>query len=203
MSEVDSEKITGKNSLPSQSGLVKNRSTLQVLGRIVAILLVIAISVSIFLLRDQANRLAVYGYPGVFLIAFMAYGTVILPAPGLAIIFTLAGVLNPILVALFAGAGAAAGETIGYLAGYSGQAVLEKRTGYERIYFWMKKNAAATIFVLSVIPNPFFDLAGIAAGAFRISVWKFLFYCWSGETVKMLFFATLGSYALGFLDQLF
>jgi uncharacterized membrane protein YdjX (TVP38/TMEM64 family) len=203
LSEVDSEKNPGKNGLLPQSVFVKNRHTLQIMGRIGAIFLVIAISVLIFLLRDQAHRLAVYGYPGVFLIAFMAYGTVILPAPGLAIIFTLAGVLNPILVAVFAGAGAAAGETIGYLAGYSGQAVLEKRTGYERIYFWMKKNAPATIFVLSVIPNPFFDLAGIAAGAFRIPVWKFLFYCWSGETVKMLFFALLGSYAFGFIDQLF
>jgi len=201
LSEVNPEKLpsgTDQKSLPS----VNKAKLLQVLIRVSAIILVIGISIFIFLIRDQANKLLVYGYPGIFLISFMAYGTVILPAPGLAIIFTLSAALNPLVVGLVAGAGAAAGETIGYLAGYSGQSVMEKRNAYDRIVRWMKKNAPATIFLLSVIPNPFFDLAGIAAGAFRIPLRTFLFYCWLGETVKMLFFAYLGSFSLDLLKSI-
>ena len=203
MSEVNPENlIAGSDQEPSPESKKKKTLALTLI-RIGAISLVIGISISIFLVRDQADKLIVLGYPGVFLISFMAYGTVILPAPGLAVIFTLAGVLNPLMVGLVAGAGAAAGEIVGYLAGYSGQSVFEKRKEYERVVTWMEKNAPATIFLLSVIPNPLFDLAGIAAGAFRIPLRIFIFYCWLGETLKMLFFAYLGSLSIGFLERIF
>jgi len=142
------------------------------------------------------------GYPGVFLISFLSYATVLLPAPGIAIVFTFAGILNPLVVGLVAGAGAALGETVGYLAGFSSQAVIENRTQYQRIVNWMRKNAPLTIFLLSLIPNPFFDLAGIAAGAFRIPLRVFLVYCWFGETVKMVVISLLGANAFGFLYRL-
>jgi membrane protein YqaA with SNARE-associated domain len=48
------------------------------------------------------------------------------------------------------------------------------------------------IFGLAAIPNPFFDFAGIAAGALRFPVWQFLFWSFLGKTVKMLFFAYAG-----------
>ncbi len=203
MTEVDPENLIAGGDQDAKSKSKKNPNIKLVLIRVAALLLVIGISIFIFLVRDQADKLVIYGYPGVFLISFMAYATVILPAPGLAVIFGLAGVLNPLAVGLVAGAGAAAGETVGYLAGYSGQAVIEKRQEYERIAAWMKKNAPATIFLLSVIPNPFFDLAGIAAGAFRIPIQKFLLYCWAGETLKMLFFAYLGSYSISLIESFF
>ena len=164
--------------------------------RILALLIVIVISVYIFTIRDQAEQLAIYGYPGIFLLSFLAYATVILPAPGVAVVFTMGAIFNPIGVALAAGAGAALGETIGYLAGFSGQAVIERYDLYERLTRWMIKNGPLTILVLSAIPNPFFDLAGIAAGALQMPWKRFLFWCWTGETFKMLIFAYAGSTAL-------
>ena len=164
--------------------------------RILALLAVIAISVYIFSIRDQAEKLAVYGYPGIFLLSFMAYATVILPAPGVAVVFTMGAIFNPIGVALAAGAGAALGELTGYLAGYSGQAVIERHDLYEKLTRWMIKNGPLTVLILSAIPNPFFDLAGIAAGALQMPWKRFLFWCWTGETFKMLIFAYAGSTAL-------
>lgn len=164
--------------------------------RILALLIVIAISVYIFTIRDQAEELAVYGYPGIFLLSFLAYATVILPAPGVAVVFTMGAIFNPIGVALAAGAGAALGETTGYLAGFSGQAVIERYDLYETLTRWMTKNGPLTVLVLSAIPNPFFDLAGITAGALKMPWKRFLFWCWTGETFKMLIFAYAGSTAL-------
>ena len=57
--------------------------------------------------------------------------------------------------------------------------------------------AALTILVLSAIPNPFFDLAGAAAGALKMPLPKFLLWCWIGETIKMLIFAYAGASSLG------
>ena len=166
------------------------------IARIAALLAVILISVYIFSVREQAARLAIYGYPGIFIISFLAYATVILPAPGIAIIFTMGGIFNPLVVGLVAGAGATLGEMVGYLAGFSGQAVVERAEVYDRLTGWMRKNGALTVFLLALIPNPFFDVAGIIAGILKMSVFKFLFWCWAGETLKMTAFAYLGSSAL-------
>lgn len=166
------------------------------IGRIIALIFVIVISVFIFSIRDRADQLAAYGYPGIFLLAFLAYATVLLPAPGVAVVFTMGAVFNPLLVALAAGAGAALGELSGYLAGFSGQAVIERVDLYERLSIWMRKNGRLTVLILSALPNPFFDLAGIAAGSLRMKFLRFLFWCWIGETIKMIFFAFAGSFSL-------
>jgi len=162
-------------------------------ARIIGFIFVVAISVYIFSIRDRAEELEKYSYPGIFLLSFLAYATVILPAPGVAVVFSMGAVFNPWIVALVAGAGAALGELSGYLAGFSGQAVIEKADIYAQLTRWMSKNGALTILALAAIPNPFFDLAGVVAGALKMRVPVFLFWVWIGETIKMMFFAYAGS----------
>ena len=168
----------------------------QFILRILALLLVIVVSIYIFSIRDEAEKLAVYGYPGIFLLSLLAYATVLLPAPGVAVVFTMGAVFNPLGVAFAAGTGAALGELSGYLAGYSGQAVIERTDIYNRLTGWMNKNGPLTVILLSAFPNPFFDLAGAAAGALKMPLIKFLVFCWIGETIKMLLFALVGSSSL-------
>ena len=163
------------------------------LARIFALVAVIVISVYVYTLRDRADQLAIYGYPGIFILSFLSYATVLLPAPGGAIVFTMGAIFHPIGVGLAAGAGAALGELSGYLAGFSGQAIIERATIYEHLTRWMRRNGPLTILILSAIPNPFFDLAGVAAGALKMPVTRFFFWCWIGETIKMLIFAYAGS----------
>ena len=73
--------------------------------RILALLVVIAITVGIYSIRDRVKEFAVYGYPGIFLIALMTNATVFLPAPGVAVVFAMGNIFNPFGVALAAGAG--------------------------------------------------------------------------------------------------
>jgi membrane protein YqaA with SNARE-associated domain len=166
------------------------------IARIFALVLVIAISLYVFSIRDRAEELAVYGYPGIFLISIMANATVLLPAPGVALVFALGGVFPPLGIALAAGAGAALGELSGYLAGFSGQPILQNTDRYHRLVNWMethKRHSYITIAVLAFIPNPFFDLAGISAGALKIPLIPFLFWVLVGKTFKMLLFAYAGA----------
>ncbi len=165
-------------------------------ARILSLLFVIAISIYIFTIRDRAQELEKYSYPGIFLLSFLAYATVFLPAPGVAVVFTMGAVFNPWLVALVAGVGAALGELTGYLAGFSSQPVVEKARIYHQMVIWLKKYGPIMIMVLSAIPNPFFDLTGTAAGALKMPVKKFLFWTWIGETIKMLIFALAGASSL-------
>lgn len=170
----------------------------QTLLRILAVLVVISISVTIWLFGDRVEELASYGYLGIFVFSILANATIILPAPGIAVVFALGGVLNPILVALAAAAGSAIGELSGYLAGYGGQAVVEDTDVYTRIRSFMSAKpslAFLLIFVLAAVPNPFFDIAGIAAGTLRFPVLPFLFWCFLGKTVKMIAIAYAGYFS--------
>lgn len=164
--------------------------------RIVSLLVVIVLTIYIFSIRDKAQQLAVYGYPGIFVLAFLAYATIFLPAPGVAVIFTMGAVFNPLIVALVAGAGATLGELTGYLAGFSSQPVIERISIYQRMVSWIKKYGGLAILLLSAIPNPFFDVTGAAAGALKMPVSKFMFWTWLGETIKMLAFAYAGASSL-------
>jgi len=171
-------------------------------GRVLALLLAVLITVAIVIYRERIKAWAVYGYPGIFLVSLLSNATVVFPVPGLAFTFAMGGVLHPLLVGLVAGVGEALGELTGYLAGYGGRVIIEKRQTYERLESWMRRYGAATIFTLSAIPNPMFDLAGMAAGALRFPLWRFLLVCWMGKTIKTILFALAGAYSIPFLERL-
>ena len=169
--------------------------------RIFAVIFVLAITVYIYGIRDHIREFAIYGYPGIFLIALLANATVLIPAPGVAIVFAMGSILNPFAVAVTAGTGGALGELSGYLAGFGGQAAIERTDIYNRIHPWVEKYGGWAILVFSAIPNPFFDLAGIAAGISKMSLWRFLLFCWIGQLIKMSFFAFSGAYSLNWLSR--
>ncbi len=169
--------------------------------RITALVFVIGVSVYVFSIRERAAELAMYGYPGIFLLSILANSTVLLPAPGVLFVFAMGAVFNPIGVALAAGCGAALGELSGYLAGFSGQAVIERAELYHRVHTWMKEHpfwSYGMVLVLAFIPNPLFDLAGMAAGALRMHIGKFLFFCAIGKILKMMVFAFAGASSLNY-----
>lgn len=171
--------------------------------RILAVLAVIGITVYVYSVRNRIEEFAHLGYFGAFLIMFVANATVILPAPGVAIIFAMGSLINPLGVAFAAGIGGTLGEMTGYLAGYSGQAAVENTKAYNRIVPYVQKYGAWVILVMSAIPNPFFDLAGIAAGITKIPVWKFMLACWVGQTIKMLMFAFAGAYSVDWIAKFY
>lgn len=174
--------------------------------RIVQILTVVAVLLALaaaYYFKDRIQELKPYGYAAVFLTGLISNATVILPVPGLAVTAVMAGILNPWIVGLVGGAAQALGEMTGYMAGYSGQTWIDENPTYDRLARWMQRRGLLTIAVLAAIPNPAFDLAGIAAGALRLPVWKFLVGCAIGGIIKNTAFALAGYYGIEVLSNLF
>jgi membrane protein YqaA with SNARE-associated domain len=170
--------------------------------RVLIFLGVVLLSIYIFTLRDRAQELAKFGYPGIFLLSILSNATIFLPAPGILFVFTMGAVFNPLFVAIAAGAGAAIGELSGYLIGFSGRGVVERRDTYNKILEWMQKNrylSYLAILFLAFIPNPLFDLAGVAAGTLKIPIFTFLLLTFMGKTLKMVVFAYLGASSIEWL----
>ena len=168
-------------------------------SRLLALVFSLGITALIVAFRRELVALQGYGYLGVFLIALLGNATVILPVPSLAVVFAGGGVLNPWLVGLIAGVAEPLGELTGYLAGYGGSVIVEDGERFRRVRDWMERRGFLTLFVLSAIPNPLFDLAGITAGMLHFPVPKFLLACWLGKTLKALVVAYLGWVSFGFL----
>lgn len=171
--------------------------------RLLALFAVVGITLYIYSIRDRVEQFAAFGYPGIFLIAMLANATILLPAPGVALIYAMGAIFNPLAVGLVAGAGGTIGEISGYLAGFGGQAVVERTDVYNRVKPWVDKYGGWAILVLSAIPNPFFDLAGIAAGIARMPLPAFLLFTGIGQLIKMTFFALAGHYSISLLSAFF
>lgn len=163
--------------------------------RAATLIFVVGLSVALYLLRDRVQMLQNYGYVGIFLVQLLSSATVILPVPGVIITTAMGAVFNPMGVAVAAGFGAALGELSGYLVGFSGQGVAERTPIYNRIEDWMQRYGDWAILVLAFIPNPFFDIAGMMAGALRKPVWRFFLFCLVGKILKMMMFAYGGATA--------
>jgi len=180
-------------------------SARQIIGRILALVLAMGITIVVFLFIDQEQirRFQQYGYFGIFMTSLIGNASIALPIPSLFFTFIGGGTFNWIIVGLVSGIGEALGESTGYLAGFGGSAIIENHQTklYDRMKHWMEKHGMLTIFVLSVVPNPIIDLAGIAAGASKYGYHKFLFSCWVGKTIKTTIFALAGAYSIEWLLQ--
>ncbi len=170
--------------------------------RILALLIVVGLVAILFIFRHQLMGLQRYGYLGIFLISAASSATILVPIPAAAITTAMGAVFNPLGIAIASGLGAGIGEMTGYMAGYGGGAVIENIAYYERVKTWLKEHeslAEITILVLAFIPNPFFDMAGMAAGALRMPIWRFLIPCTIGKILKMLMFSYAGSFGADWL----
>lgn len=164
------------------------------------LLLVIAVTVGIFLYRDRIVELKEYAYLGAFLISLIGNATVILPVPVPLILTSLGallyedtGLTGAVMVGLAGGVGAGIGELTGYMVGYSGRGIAQKSKLYTRLVDWVGRWGAMAIFIFTLVPFFPFDLAGIAAGVLRLSLWKFILVCWLGRTLLYLGFTLAGA----------
>lgn len=166
---------------------IRRGSITKVLALSSAVLIVVLAFVAQVRLADVQE----VAYPAIFLVSLVGNATIVLPAPAIISVCVGGTSLNPLLVGLVSGTGQAMGEITGYLAGFSGSGLARHTKVYLRIQHWMLRRGWIVLFVLALIPNPFFDLAGIAAGAVRLPIWKFLIVTWAGKTVRSVIIAYL------------
>jgi membrane protein YqaA with SNARE-associated domain len=176
-----------------------SKETRLTIARILALVFVVSLTVLLYLNREKVSQLEGLGYPGIFLVSLLTNATLILPLPGVLVTSAMGAVFNPLWVAVAAGSGAALGELSGYLAGFSGQGIVERTKWSDRFEAWMRRYGPITVLVLSFVPNPLFDVAGITAGVLKMPLWHFLLFCWIGKVLKMMVFAFGGSFILGLI----
>jgi membrane protein DedA with SNARE-associated domain len=172
-------------------------------------LLLTSFTLAFFYFGTDISNLQSYGYVGLFLINGIGAASILLPSPAAAsvlgggvVLDSLFGAPAFVWVGLVAGTGEAIGEFSGYAAGYGGRIVVEKHRRYERIRRWMGRHGTVTMFLMSTIPNPLFDVAGLAAGAVRMPMGRFFGAVWMGKVLKDTWMAAAGAGGFAIFTQL-
>ena len=171
-------------------------------GRALILFAVVVISAAAFFMQDRIS-VGHLSYGAVAGAVLLASGGLVVPVPALAITCSTATFLNPAAVAVIAGVAGTLGELTGYFLGYSGSRVLERGRLYRRIESWMRRRGWLLLFVISAIPNPIFDVAGIAAGALRYPLWRYLVAVGLGKQVKFFTVAYACFYSVRGLKDVF
>ena len=146
------------------------------------------------------------GYLATFYLNLIGSATIILPLPGVLSVCVAAEPslgLNLVLIGLIGAAGATLGETVAYLAGYAGHNAVTNLRWYTRIHDLMERRGGITLFFVSFIPTPFFDLAGIAAGALNYPFQKFILYVFTGKAVRLIVMAYACRQGIDWLRSIF
>jgi len=145
------------------------------------------------------------GYPAIWLSNFIGSASVFIPVPGLAAVCLGAYPdlgLNLVAVGVVAGSAQALGELSGYIAGLSGKGLLTRNRFYPRAERWMRRHGTVFLFCMAVIPNPVFDIAGMAAGSTGYSVRKFLVVLFAAKSLRSVGIAYGCYHGIGFVERL-
>jgi len=150
------------------------------------------------------------GYPGIFLANFLGTATGFIPVPGLtaggqALIVAGSQSLFVPGVVIAGASGMTLAESTAYLTGAIGRGIAEEREmplkgragrALHRAAGWvdwaMSHYGFATLLVLSAVPNPLFEFAGITAGAVRMNFWRFLLAVAIGKTIRVILLVIIG-----------
>jgi len=176
------------------------------LRAVAAVLAVVVLNVAAYALlgTDAAQRWIAsvedWAYPGAFVLALLTNATLAVPVPYNPVVIQLmVAVEHPMLIAVLAAAGSALGESTGWWVGSQGRAVLpvqgragsavrrlQRLAAHRRSAFW-------GLAVLSAVPNPVFDVAGLVAGAARVPYLLFLAAAFVGRLLRFSVFAVFGA----------
>jgi membrane protein DedA with SNARE-associated domain len=150
------------------------------------------------------------GYVGIFLANMFSTATGFIPTPGLlaighALIVSGGERMSPFFAGLVGGLGMGLGETTAYMTGLVASEAARQtqpepprllRPAAERVIrvtqWLMTRYGLATLFVLSVIPDPIFEFAGLSAGATRIGFRRFMAVVLAGNVIRGLLVAYIG-----------
>lgn len=160
-------------------------------------LLSIILSIAFYVFRDYFKEATSFGLIGIFIVNFVSSSTFFVSAPAFLTIISGGNLYSPILVAIIASFGAGIGDMIAFLFGHSGRRLaIKKLEKHQAVRFLEKhfhRHGALIIFLLAIIPNPFFDAIGILAGVVNYPPIRFFTIMIVGRFLRYWALAQFGS----------
>lgn len=159
----------------------------------------ILIALAVLFASSYLRHFSTLDYIGVFIISLLSAATIFIPAPSWVFVVSMGRILNPYLVGLVAGIGSGLGEITGYIAGQGVSRLVQNTESFDKYKNWIRRKDMLAIGILAFIPNPLFDIAGLAAGSLGIGVRRFILPCMIGRTLRYILLAYLGEFSVKYI----
>jgi membrane protein YqaA with SNARE-associated domain len=157
----------------------------------------IVLSVVFFAYKDFFRSAISLGLLGLFIINLVSSAGFFVSGPAFLTIIAGGGLYPPILVAFVAALGACLGDMLGFAFGYSGRKLTKEKLDRHRAMRFLEKlfrrHGELVIFMLAIVPNPFFDAVGILAGIVNYPPVKFFVIMFIGRFLRYWLLAHVGS----------
>lgn len=164
---------------------------------VLVFVLTIILSVAFYVFRDFLKDASSLGLVGIFFVNLVSSASLFFPAPSFLTVIAGGNLYPPLLVALIASFGAAFGDMLSYIFGYSGRKLtrekLERNPKIRFLEKHFKKHGALIIFLMALIPNPIFDAIGIFAGVLNYSPIHFFIIILIGRFLRYWLLAQVGA----------
>jgi len=185
----------------SKKMIFRRRKTVEINIRYIyagsVFLLSILLSAIFFFYRDYLKDASTLGFLGLFVVNFISSATFFVSAPAFLTIITGGNLYSPILVAIVASLGACLGDMLGFAFGHSGRKLTKKKLDRHKTIRFLEKHfhrhGVLIIFMLAIIPNPFFDAIGILAGVLNYPPLKFFMIMLIGRFIRYWALAQVGA----------
>lgn len=161
-------------------------------------LLSIALSVVFYLYKDYLKDASTLGLAGLFIVNFISSATFFVSSPAFLTVITGGQLYSPISVAVVASLGACLGDMLGFAFGHSGRRLTKKKLDKHKTIRFLEKHfhrhGMLIIFILALVPNPFFDAIGILAGMLNYPPARFFAIMLVGRFIRYWALAQVGAY---------
>ena len=148
----------------------------------------LVLSIAYFVFEDFFREATSFGLIGLFLVNLISSASLFLSAPAFLTVIAGGNLYQPFLVGVIASLGAAVGDMISFLFGFSGRKLTRKKLERSKkilvLERYFKKYGALIIFLVAIIPNPLFDAIGIFAGVLNYSPVKFFVIVFVGRLLR-------------------
>lgn len=149
-----------------------------------------------YLNADEA-RVEQFGLIGAFVISLTSSATVVLPAPGILIILSMAEIIDPWRLGIVTGIGGGIGGGTAYLAGVVGRGVMgeSSRIKQRMTDLFNGRWGIVILFLGNLIPFAPGDAISAIAGISRFPLIAFFIYVIIASIIKMIALSWLGRFA--------
>lgn len=161
-------------------------------------ILSIAFSSIFYLYKDYLKDASILGYLGLFVINFASSATFFVSSPAFLTVIAGGHLYAPLNVAIVSSLGASLGDMVGFLFGHSGRHLVKKRLDKHKTVRFLEKHfhrhGMLIIFLMAIIPNPFFDVIGILAGMLNYPPMRFFIVMFVGRFIRYWALAQVGAH---------
>lgn len=161
-------------------------------------LLSVLLSAVFYIYKDYLKDASSLGYLGLFIVNFISSATFFVSSPAFLTIITGGSLYSPVSVAVAASLGASLGDMLGFAFGHSGRRLTKKKLDKHKTVRFLEKHfhrhGMLIIFMLAIIPNPFFDAIGILAGVLNYPPIRFFAIMLIGRFIRYWALAQVGAY---------